>query len=81
MDNFVQVYKKWLEIRGEYEKLPLTKEIRIAMARCDNAKKRLWNSLPEARRLEIVAELVSEGVFPQSVAKCMEIFEARVVSI
>jgi hypothetical protein len=44
-------------------------------------KKRVWNGLSEERRVEIVGELIVEGVLPASVGRCLDIFDAKVVMV
>lgn len=77
MDNFVEVYKKWLIMRQQTP----TPESRRIMVVLDNTKKKAWNSLPEDRRVEIVAELILDGILPHSVVKLLDIFEGKVVGI
>ena len=81
MDDFVKVYKDWLVMRKQEEKQAITPEQRKVMAVMDNMKKRIWNGLSEERRVEIVGELILDGVLPASVGKCLEIFDAKVVQI
>ena len=79
--DFKTVYKAWLEVRQWAEKTELTAKQRKIMKEMDMAKKIAWNSMPEARRREIVIELIGEGILPTSVLKCMEIFDARMVCL
>ena len=81
MDDFVKVYKDWLVMRKQEEKQAITPEQRKVMAVMDNMKKRIWNGLSEERRVEIVGELILDGVLPKSVGKCLDIFDAKVVQI
>jgi hypothetical protein len=81
MDDFVKVYKDWLAERRKEEGKTTTPEQRAVIAVMDNMKKRVWNSLTEERRVEIIAELILDGTLPQSVAKCLDIFDAKVVGI
>ena len=81
MDDFIKVYKDWLAERQRDAANANTPERKKAMMVMDNIKKRAWNSLPEYRRVEIVAELILDGILPQSVAKCMDIFDAKVIGI
>jgi hypothetical protein len=79
MDDFVKIYKDWLVKRREEGKKPISAEQRKVMTVMDNMKKREWNGLSEERRVEIVAELILDGVLPASVGKAMDIFSATVV--
>lgn len=81
MDQFVKVYKSWLATRQEAARKELTAAQRVAMAKIDNEKRRMWNDLPESRRKQIVEELVKEKILPDAVLTCMEIFDAKVISI
>jgi hypothetical protein len=81
MDDFVKIYKDWLATRQQDEKKAITPEQRKVMAVMDNMKKRVWNGLSEERRVEIVAELILDGVLPESVGKCLDIFDAKVVQV
>ena len=67
--------------RQKQEKQAITPEQRKVMAIMDNVKKRVWNGLSEDRRVEIVAEVILDGVLPASMGKVMDIFDARVVSL
>jgi hypothetical protein len=79
--DFIQIYKEWLANRvwAAREELPAKQRKLLALA--DSAKKRAWNSLPEARRGAIVKELVSQDLLPQNVLSCINIFDAQVVGI
>jgi hypothetical protein len=81
MEKFTEIYKNWLAQRSEAAKASLPADQRTALAVLDNIKKRAWNSLPEPRRRKIVGELISQGVLPEAVGQCMDIFDARVVGI
>jgi len=81
MESFITIYKDWLTKRRQQEKEPSTPETRKAMAVLDDMKKRLWNQLPDSRKIEIMSELVIAGILPESAVKVMDIFDARVISI
>jgi len=81
MDNFVEVYKKWLITHHTQKDESLTPAQRTALAIMDNVKKRAWNALPEMRRIEIVAELILDGILPREVATILNVFDAKVVGV
>jgi len=81
MDLFIKIYKEWLEAREWAEKYEMTAKQRTALAGADSAKKMAWLALPEARRREIIKELILQDLMPDSLLTAMNIFEARVVGI
>ncbi len=81
MDNFIEIYKKWLESRKWAAQKELTWEHRVKLNAADRDKKKAWNSLPENRRRDIVSKLIQEGILPHSVLATMDIFDARVIGI
>jgi hypothetical protein len=80
-DSFVEIYKKWILARQWAAKKELTYSQRTNLEKMDAIKKVLWNALPEARRREIVDELISQGFLPKSLTKCLEVFDRKVIGL
>lgn len=79
MEDFIKIYKDWLAARAWAEQYELTATQRIALAGADSAKKKAWLALPGARRREIIKELISQDLMPDSLLTAINIFEARVI--